>query len=229
MTIATDNNILADGLYTVDQAAHLARLSPRSLRRWLDGEGEKEAAVDRRFPSNELNALSFVDLVQALAIRSIRNAGTLSLQKIRLAIQEANKFGITYPFARQHTTFLFRDDIVIDVAGQLIQITGQYRRQQLIRPVVELYLKDLTFDPESGLASEWVPLRDAKDDRRIVIKPTLQYGAPVVMNCGYTVNSLVTAVDSEGSPKAAADMYDVPEDDVIFALRYEDMLAGTAA
>ena len=40
---------------------------------------------------------------------------------------------------------------------------------------------------------------------------------------------LVTAVDSEGSIAGAANVYDVPEDEVKFALRYEDILAGIAA
>jgi hypothetical protein len=39
----------------------------------------------------------------------------------------------------------------------------------------------------------------------------------------------VSAVDSEGSIEAAAEMFAVPQADVKLALRYEDILAGTAA
>jgi uncharacterized protein (DUF433 family) len=226
---AATPSIFQEGIYTIDQAAHLARLSPRSLRRWFDGEGESEPALTRRVPRNDAQVFGFLDLIQALAIRAIRNTGKLSLQKIRQTIIEAEKPGVHYPFARDHKTFIFSDDVVIDVNGQLFQVTGYYRQQQLIKPVVEIYLQDLTFDPLTGLANEYVPLRDATSDAKVVIKPTLKYGAPVVMPRGYTVSSLVGAVDSEGSIEAAAQMLDVPQADVKLALRYEDILAGTAA
>lgn len=228
MVAAAKRSIFEEGIYTVDQAAHLARLAPRSLKRWLDGEGETEPALIRRIPKNDAQVVGFLDLVQALAIRAIRNAGKLSLQKIRQTIIEAEKLGVQYPFARDHKTFVFSDDVVIEIEGHLYQVTGKYRRQQLIRPVVEIYLQDLTFDSRTGLANEYVPMRDADSDARVVIKPTLKFGAPVIMPRGYTVGALVNAVGSEGSIQAAADMFDVPRSDITLALRYEDYLAGTA-
>jgi uncharacterized protein (DUF433 family) len=85
-----------------------------------------------------------------------------------------------------------------------------------------LYLDDLTFDPDSGLASEYTPLKD--NGRKIVINPSKQFGAPVVMPVGYTAGALIEAVESEGSIEAAAEAYGVDEADVKLALRYDDML-----
>ena len=223
-------DIFTEGIYTIDQAAHLARLSPRSLRRWFDAESGKEPALHRRIPQNDAEVLGFVDLVQALAVRAIRNTGKLSLQKIRQTIIAAENLGIKFPFARKHQTFLFADDVVIRLPDErLIQVTGKYKSQQLMKPVVELYLDDLSFDAITGLAKEYIPLRDVGDERRIVINPKIQYGAPVVMPGGHTVNALVNAVDGEGSIEAAADIFEVPVAEVKFALRYEDVLGGMAA
>ena len=238
--VAPASNIFVEGIYTIEEAAHLARVKPRSLRRWLDGEGGKEPALLRRIPKNDAGALGFVDLVQAMAVRAIRQKEIksargkdpviVSLQKLRKTVEEAERLGIQYPFARRHKTYLFRDDVVIEFEdGTLITVTGEYRQQHLMKPVVELYLEDLSFDPHSGLANEYVPLRDTNDERRVVIRPTLKYGAPVVMPSGFAVSSLVDAVDSEGSIAAAADMYEVDEADIKLALRYEDILAGSAA
>ena len=226
MVAAAIQDIFAEGLYTTEQAARLARLSPRSLRRWLDGEGENEPALYRRMPKSNSAVVGFVDLIQALAIRAIRKSGTLSLQKIRETIIEAEKAGIRYPFARPHKTFLFSDDVVIEMAdGTIIGVTGKYKQQHLIRPVIEVYLEDLTFDI-FGWPTRYTPLRE--ENREIIIDPKIQYGAPVVMPRGYTVSSLVGAVQSEGSVSAAANAYDVPEADVRFALKYDDLLAGIA-
>lgn len=228
--VATAETILTGGIYTLEQTAHLSRLSPRILRRWLDGGVGREPALLRHMPKNEAQVFSFVDLVQALAIRALRKERRLSLQKIRDTINRAKELGIEYPFARKHQTYLFADEVVLEVAGTLVTVTGQHNRQQLIRPIVELYLDDLSYD-ESGLANEYVPQRegDREGDRKIVIRPTLKFGAPVVMPCGYTVSALINAVDSEGSILDAADAFGVEEDDVKFALRYDDMLVGTAA
>lgn len=229
MVAIAQNDIFVEGLYTVEQAAHLARLSPRSLRRWLDGEGDKEAALIRRIPKNDGGILGFVDLIQALAIRAIRQSGTLSLQKIRQTITEAAKAGIDFPFAHKHQTFRFGDEVVIKISDSLIGLTGEYRQQHLMKPILEVYLYDLTFDTLSGLATEWTPLKDSDSDAKIVINPKFQYGAPVVMPRGYTVGALVDAVENEGSAEAAADIFEIPLADVKLALRYEDMLIGTAA
>jgi uncharacterized protein (DUF433 family) len=232
MSVATvtENNIFLEGLYTRDQAAHLARLSTRSLQRWLDGDADTEPVLLRKMPVSDSKVIGFVDLIQALAIRAIRNSGKLSLQKVRQTITEAARLGVSFPFARHHQTYVFDDDVVIKLADEtLIQVTGRYRHQQLIKPVVELYLEDLSFDATTGLAAEFVPLRDTHGDVRIVINPKRKYGSPLVMPRGRTVNSLVMAVDSEGSIAAAAHMCEVPEGDVKLALRYEDILAGIAA
>jgi uncharacterized protein (DUF433 family) len=219
-----------EGIYTIEQAARLARVSPRILRRWINGEGEKEPAFDRKVPLNDADVIGFVDLIQALTIRALRKDRRITLQKVRDTIIEAEKLGVFYPFARKHKTYLFADDIVIKLEdGRLVQVTGKYKQQDLIKPVVELYLDDLSFDSVSGLANEYVPLRDADENRRIVISPKIKYGAPIVHPCGYTVGSLINAVDSEGSIESAAEAYDVNVADVKFALRYDDFLVGIAA
>jgi uncharacterized protein (DUF433 family) len=221
-------DIFVSGIYTVEEAARLARLSPVVLRRWLDGSDASRPAMDRFIPKNEANVVGFVDFVQAMAIRALRTSRRLSLQKVRQTIEEAKKLGVLYPFARKHKTYLFRDDVVIELDdGVIFQVTGSYKQQQLIYPIVELYLQDLSFDPHTRLANRYVPLK--MNDAEVVLDPVIQYGSPVVMPRGYTVSSLVAATNNEGSIQAAADMYGVPTTDVEIALRYEDILAGTAA
>lgn len=228
MVAANADAILMEGLYTVDQAARLARLSPRILRRWFDGTSDAEPAMLRRVPKNDASVVGFVDLVQALAIRALRKERRLSLQKVRQTVRAAEQMGIPHPFAQRHKTFLFADDLVIELDnGTLIQVSGQYRQQQLIRPVVELYLTDLEFDV-FGRATSYVPLR-GEGNRSILIQPSIKFGAPVVMPTGYTVSSLLDAVESEGSVEAAANAFSVHPADVTLALRYDDMLAGIAA
>jgi uncharacterized protein (DUF433 family) len=84
----------------------------------------------------------------------------------------------------------------------------------------------LVFDPQTGLASEYTPLKD--DGAKIVINPLIKFGAPIVKPCGYTVATLIDAYESEGSIEAAADAYEVTRSEVKLALSYDDVLAGIA-
>ena len=225
--------VLLEGLYTLDQAAWMARVTPRLLRSWLDGEGTREPAVIRQLPKNDASLLSFIDFVQAMAIRAIRtrDKNPVSLQKIRATIEEARKLDIEYPFARRHLTYLFRDDVVIRLPSDrevIIQVTGKYRQHQLIKEAVELYMKDLVFDDVTGLAKRYTPLRDPITGREVIIDPKVQYGAPVAMPSGYTASALISARYSEGSVEGAAEAMEVDVADIDIALRYNDILAGTA-
>jgi uncharacterized protein (DUF433 family) len=228
--IVSDVNIFTEGLYTVDQAARLAQVSPQLLRNWLDGTTTRDPAVFRRIPENDAEVVGFIDLIQTLAIRAIRTSRKLSLQKIRSTIIAARDLGIEYPFARKHQTFLFSDDVVIRVGNppeeRLIQVTGKYKNQHLLRPVTEPYLVDLSYD-SNGLASEYSPLSDG--DSKIVINPKKQYGAPIVVPSGYTVEALVNAYEGEGSLRGAADAFGITETEVKLAVRYDNFLSGIAA
>ncbi len=227
--IANVANIFTEGLYTLDQAARLAKVSPRLMTAWLDGTQDREPAVLRRIPPNQARIVGFIDLIQALAIRAIRATRKLSLQKIRATINAAHEKGIDYPFARRHQTFLFADDVVIrlDFPEEiLIQVTGKYKHQQLLHAIVEPYLIDLSYDSQ-GLAYEYSPLSDG--EYKIVINPRKQYGAPIVLPIGYTVAALVNAYQGEGSLSGAAAAFGVNPTAVKLAVRYDDFLSGIPA
>lgn len=184
----------------------------------------------RQFDNDDL--VSFVELVQCLAIRAIRMEKKISLQRIRAAMELArDKYDIEFPFARKHTTYLFEDDIVIRVRNEngedhIVQITGKYKHHDLIKPVGEFYMEELSYDPD-GLADSYTPL--ANGTRTIVLNPHVRFGHPTVQPCDISVDSLLNALASEGSIEAAADEYTVDREDVLFAVKYDDILSGVAS
>ena len=108
---------------------------------------------DFHFLSGE-KFITFVDFVQALAIRDIRRQHNVSLQKIREALNRAKEeYHITHPFAMNHRTFLLEKDIHITLHNDddLTQLTCKKPGQMTMRPIIEVYLQDLTFS-EDGLA-----------------------------------------------------------------------------
>jgi uncharacterized protein (DUF433 family) len=226
MVSARSASALGIGLYTPVQAAHIARMAPRTMQRWIHGTKEGQSVVRSQLPPEARLCVTFLDLVQAMAIRAIRLEKNIPLSKLREFIDRAEShYGVTHPFAREHQTYLFDDDIVLRHGDHLIQLTGRYKDQDLIRPVAELYMLDIAFT--DGLASQYTPLRD--DQRSIVIDPRKRMGQPIVMPCGYSVQSLVDSVRAEGSPQEAARINKVGVDDILIAMKYEDVLRGVAA
>jgi hypothetical protein len=147
---------LGEGLYTVAEAALYCRVSTAVMGRWLFGTKAGKAVLNPQFGGKE-RFVSFLDLVQTLAIREIRNQHRVPLTKFRQAIQLAKtKLDLEYPFARQHCTFLLGDTLVIRPdpdKENYFEASGKQRGQQLL-PFVEMYLTRLKFNPE-GLAHKY--------------------------------------------------------------------------
>lgn len=218
-------NSLQLGAYTLDQVAALVGIRPDMAHRWLYGSVACSAALIPQRDEDE-GLATFVDLVQVMAVRTIRQSRRLSLQKIRKTIEVAHEHGVAFPFARKHTTYVFHDDVVIRLNdNRLMQVTGKYHDQDLMEPVVETYLKDLSFD-KLGLADNYKPLR--RGYRQVILSPTMLFGAPTVIPCGYTVATLVDAFYAEGGVSAAARVCGVNDEDIRIAVDYEDSLRNAA-
>jgi uncharacterized protein (DUF433 family) len=229
--VAAASNFLGLGMYTPAEAAMYARITTRTMARWVHGDKTGAAAIRPQAAGDAGRTVTFLDFVQSLAIRAILSRrepeGRVSLQKIRQAVESAAAHGVEYPFARQHATYLFDDQIHIDVPGSgLYQASGRGRGQQVARPIVEEYLADLTFDP-TGLADQYVA--DESRDVRIVMRPAYHFGEPFVESCGVTAWTLWESVHSEGGVEQAARAHGVTPDEVRVAYRYIDSIRPASA
>lgn len=225
---ATPPQLLGIGLYTPSQAALYARVSTPLMTRWLWGTKSAEAVVRPQLGQEQDRTVTFLDFVQAMAIRSIRIEHRVSLQKIREAVDRASlDYGVEYVFARKHKTFLFGGDVIIKLNDdEYVQVTGTHAHNHMITEVVELYMRDLTFDA-SGLASSFEAYN--WKDLTVTMDPARRFGEPLIQSCGYSAQSLWEAARSEGSCAAASEAYGVRPDEVELACRYYDHLLGKPA
>jgi uncharacterized protein (DUF433 family) len=210
------------GIFTAAEVALFAKLHPTTVKRWFFSNHMGKAVMPPSGMDNK--TLSFWDLVQAMAVRSIRREKNVPLPKIREAVQRAEtNYGLTHIFARPHQTVLFMGDIFIYPAGQEapVQLTGKRPHQLAIRHLVEPYQRDLAFDA-SGLATLFTAFRFA--DQAVIIDPAIRFGEPFVQSCGYSARTLYEAVLSEGGVAQAANAFAVEEAAVDAAFRYYDSL-----
>jgi uncharacterized protein (DUF433 family) len=222
VTFTNLQDALKAGIYTPSEAAAYARMPTRMLIRWLFGNASGEAVLEPQFASFEERFVSFLDFVQAVAVRTIREQYKVPLPKIRAGVQWAkDHFGIDYPFARKHVAYLFERDLFILPPGEetaLVQATGRQVGQLAEKRIVEDYIKDLVFDPQTGLSREYVAAE--WQSRRITMTPERRFGEPVVVSCGITARTLWEAYQTEGGAEAAAEVFGVQPAEVESAWRY---------
>ena len=211
------------GLYTLGEVAKYARMSPMTVGRWFKGDGY----CKRVFSLEDSKVITFLDFVQLLAVRDLRDYG-VELQKIRDAVDRASsQFGIQYPFACKHTTFLFDNEIWIQPDGKTVtQLSGKRHGQKGITTIVEQFYKDISFNEKTGLAETYKAFE--KNEHRIVMNPTMRFGEPLVDDCGCTAIALFEAAKSEGSAAEAARIYGVGVDQVQMCVDYFDYLDKAA-
>jgi len=223
----------ASGLYTVAEAATYARMHVQTLNNWLFGGTAHDPLRGSQIPKEEGKFLTFIEFIEALAIRNLRANYNISFQKIRAAVNEAKtKYNVDYPFAnRFHKTYLIGKDLHIILAGEEnpIQLTGKEKGQESIRACLEQFMHDLEWNP-NNVAAAYIAYRYPAKDRSVIIKmrPNQFFGAPIVEGTGYTAETLWKAALAEGSEQKAAEYYEVDTDSVVAACRYCEELTLAA-
>ncbi len=212
---------IGNGLYTIPEAARYARVDPNLIRRWLLGASGRKPILTPQFGNVE-RRISFLDLIQTLAIRQIRIMHHVPTAKIRQAIRWVKEhLNQDYPFARRHFTYLFDTELVVELKkGQYVEVTGANPGQGLIKEIVQSYLLDLTFDG-SGLANKFTIYR-SRDQVPVVLDPERRFGEPLLPS-GYSAKCLWDAIKAEGSVNAAAEAYGVPKAEVTAAFDFVDL------
>lgn len=217
---------LGIGLYSVREAALYARIRPQMMARWVFGNQSGDPVIDHQIKSPE-KIVSFLDFVQAMAVRSVRLERKIPLPSIRKAIRiTEEKYGITKPFARRHTTYLVGDEIVIKLGDDYIQVTGKHANNRVITKVAEFYMIDVGFDAE-GLASKYTPLKDGP--LAITMDPQIRFGEPLLPSCGYTAKAIWDGFRAEGNSLVRASrVFGISPKEVEFACRYYENLLSLA-
>jgi uncharacterized protein (DUF433 family) len=177
-------------MYTIADAARNLHLDEGTLRTWVKGRGKQPAVIDLDCKGEYL---SFYNLVEAHILSSIRRQHGLSLQSIRAAIQYV-RLGLKVERPLIEKKFATDGvDLFSDHLGLLLNCSRH--GQQAIKPVMELYLKQVEWDTE-GAPIRLFPLSDAARSKGgqslIVVSPTLAFGRPVISGSGVPVEELIS-------------------------------------
>jgi uncharacterized protein (DUF433 family) len=239
-------DLLEVGIYSPSEAALYARVTTSLMNRWIFGNKQGSAVISPQIGTPEEKDVTFLDFVQALAIRRIRKEHpAISLQTIRDAyVRAKEEFETPYPFALDSTRIgLFgppddpKKQVIWLCVGEdeegtkkYFQLTGKKHHNQMIGEVVRSYAYRLVFDETTKLARKYLAFPTVKKAPEfIVMDPQVRFGEPFFESCGYTARTLYDAYVSEGSPARAAKVYGVTTEQVELAMEFFDYLSPSAA
>jgi uncharacterized protein (DUF433 family) len=207
-------------------AAPPHKISRQTVVRWLVGQGHSKALWTpdfRPIESDDAFDVSFRDLIELRFVKAFRDAG-LSLQTIRECFSRA--VDVVHD-GRPFSTRRFRTDgktIFFEITdglreGELVDLK---RRQNVFHRMVEPSLHDLEFDAD--VLARWYPLGMSR--KSIVIDRSRSFGRPVVNDGSVPTETILRAVEAEGSPERVARLYELPLGAVRDAVSFEKQLAA---
>jgi uncharacterized protein (DUF433 family) len=217
-----DAAIQGHGLYSIAEAARYARVPTATIRNWFFPSKSRPAMQRGEIDSAEEKALTFLDFVELLAVRSLRVDYQVSLSTIRQAIEFAQKeFEVQHVFAHaDHKTFIDpKKKLHITISGNPnpMKMGGKGAGQLFFQQCIEGFMKDLAFN-EDKMASLYTTAQYG--DQRIIMNPAFRFGEPIMEENGYPADVLWRGVIAEGSFERAATLYDASVPSVQAAYRY---------
>jgi uncharacterized protein (DUF433 family) len=219
----TEINVLNSGVFTVPLVANLIGVSKGKVRRWVDGQKEKQAAII----DNELGrvdnklAVSFTNLMELQFVAFFVKAG-VKLHNIRAILQEAKSLlNHPHPFAtktvfmtdkRKIVTRIVRDNGVDHIYDLK---TKNYEMEDVVMQSLE---RDMVYDP-SGNASIWYPRRAICPS--VVVNPCRSFGRPVLKESSIPTEIIAQTFAVEKNLETVSLMFDISEQQVSEAIKFE--------
>ena len=234
-------------LYSIPEAARYLKMPARTLRRWVNGDIADKSTGRRtepviHLPDSSRLMLSFINLVEAYVLSSIRRIENVQFDKVRASLEylEGN-FPSKHPFVDNQ--FWAADfHLYVEKAGRLIctsrhgqivitEVVAQYLRridrdEKNIPIKIYPFSKPISFDTSDASAKvkrlEAIP-------KNISIDPLVSFGRPTLAGTGITTNVIAGRFVAGESAKELAKDYDITETQVEEAVNYEGLITRRAA
>lgn len=219
---------IGTGLYTVAEAAIYAKASRRMISRWVFGTAKDKPLFHSQFERTDDKLVSFLDMLQSVAIREIRlEHPELSMNSVRQAIEFSKKtYGVDFPFVRKgFVAGRLGGTIVIHPSrDQFVEASGKSRGQTMF-PFVQMYLDRVGFG-DDGLANEYRIYEHGRV--QVTMKPNIRFGEPLLPS-GYSAWNIWESIKSEGGIDRTAKAFRIPRSEVRTAYSFVVDHLGKAA
>jgi uncharacterized protein (DUF433 family) len=222
-------NIWDFPIYDPTYAGKLVGISPGRVKRWLEGyeykyhvgsdselrSGEKKPVVKRTI---DTPYATFLDLIDLLFVKQFLDYG-ISLQKLRLAFDEASKIFGGHHFA-QRKFFNSGKNIYMKVKGKsdaMLELLSD--GQWVIANIIEELSYKIEFDIPTEFAKKWYPFGP---DGLIVLDPGVSFGNPTIVGKRIsTFNIYDLYLGENQNTEKVCDWFNIKDREVDAAVKFE--------
>jgi len=220
--------LLGNGIYSYSDAARLTGVPFARVRSWFQSQNEKHNSVfssDYSELDSPTKLISFLDLTDLYVVGRLREQG-FSLQKLRKVFTILkDDLNTPHPYSHHQllsdgkTLFLRRKDKADEIV-----LTDILEKQHAINKVLDPYLNQIDWNPNTQLAEKW-RIMDG-----VVVDPKRRFGKPILESTAMPTSVLYEAYLANNHDfEAVAAWYGINETDVEVAVRFEEKYSGKAA
>lgn len=209
--------------YGVSEAASYLRLSQSTLRDWLGRRANFEPLIAPARDERPVS-LSFINLVEAYVLASIRRQHGLSMVMVRRGLEFVSR---KYPSDNPLADKTFETDglsLFLREAGLTYNIS-RGEGQLVLEEIVRKYLTRIERDPK-GYPIKLYPFsgRGGPDEPKLVlIDPKISFGRPILSEICVPVESIIERYRGGESISELAEDYECDPQKIEEALRYQPL------
>lgn len=166
--------------YTAKDIARFVRVNPMTLAYWSKPVSNlNQALVNRTDGPESRSPFSFMNLIEAYVMASLRQVYGMKMRNIRRGVAWLKEKypHQPYPLARNE---LITDGLELFIQESELIISASRKGQIAIRPIISPYLNRIEWGHD-GLPKAFYPYTsDVKGPTLVTIDPTIQFGQPVI-------------------------------------------------
>ena len=218
------------GLYSIPEAARLARVPSRTLWNWVHGYrypsgGRRVRAkpVLEPTPADQTGSLSFTNLTEVLALSGFRQLG-VSMQKVRRALEYVKQeMKVEHPLATQR---ILSDGVELfweyqeRHRNEIVLVNVVRGGQRAFPEAVMRYLREIEWGGDT-FASRWWPGSFEAGSGTIVVDPRRAFGSPVIARTGIRTEDVFLRFSAGEPISELAEDYGLTLDQAEAAIRAE--------
>lgn len=217
--------------YSFREVALAIGVPESTVRAWCLGQSNFKSLLVLPEEWNEHHALSFFNLIELQVIAELRREHKVPMSRIRTALQFlADNVWMAHPLVESELTVTPNQRVYIVHDGRRIDISagGQWPLDAVIRNLLRRVHRG-----RRGIVTYFPRVNDPKIDSDeyfpVVVDPEVCFGRPTIAGTGIPTDVVADRFLGGDTVREMAEDYDLSEEKISAALRFERVLEADAA
>lgn len=223
--------------YSFREVALTVGVPTSTLRAWCVGQSNFERLLLPPPDGDEGQALSFFNLIEANVIAELRREHKVPMWRVREALGFlADNVSVPHPLVATEISVTPNQRVYIVHEGRRVDISagGQWPLDQVVRNLLRRVHKGprgiLMFFPRVSPPASISELGMGEDDYApVVVDPEVCFGRPVIAGTAIPTDVIADRFVGGDSVKKMAEDYDLSQEQIEAALRFERVREADAA